>query len=180
MRWRLPLLLLCAWLAQALAPPCRADERGARADLRQAVVFKLLLFVDWPQDAARAHPELFRFCVLDEGGPGSAMAELDGKRLGERTLTVLHVGRDAEALRRCHAIFIDAGNRRSLAGVAAGTRQASVLVIAEGDQAIQEGATIGLSTAGGRIAFDINLAAARAANLAISSKLLRIARSVFE
>jgi len=180
MRGRSPLLLLCFWLAAAWSCPSLADDQAATTSLRDAVVFKLLMFVDWPQNPQADAPEAFRFCVLDDGGRSPMMAELDGKRLRNRTLTLLRITRDAASLRQCHAIFIDAGNQRHLAGVAAGTRPAPVLIIAEGNLAIQEGAIIALSTAGGRIVFDVNLAAARAANLAISSKLLRVARSVFE
>lgn len=180
MRWRSRLLLLGYWIAAAWSPSGLADDRDRSADLREAIVFKLLMFVDWPEGPSREAGEPFRFCVLDNGTRRSLMAELDGKRLRDKTLTLLRIERDAASLRQCHAVFIDGGNRRHLAAVAAGTRGAAVLVVAEGDQAIQEGATIALSTAGGRPAFDVNLAAARAANLSISSKLLRIARSVFE
>ncbi|MBI4983934.1 MAG: YfiR family protein [Rhodocyclales bacterium] len=180
MRRRSLRLLLGVWLAAALALPGAAQEAADAPRLRDAVIFKLLLFVDWPAAGAHEAAAPFRLCVLDDGGHGVAMADLAGRHLRERPLALLRVARDAGSLRKCHAIFLDAGEQRHLAAVAAATREAPVLIIAEGDQAIQQGAAIALSTAGGRIVFDINLAAARAANLAISSKLLRVARSVFE
>jgi hypothetical protein len=95
-------------------------------------------------------------------------------------VSVLRIGRDLGELPRCDAFFIDAANHRLAAATAASDRKAPLLVIAEGDEAIQHGAIIGLSTASGRTVFDVNLAAARTAGLVVSSKLLRLARRVIE
>ncbi len=138
------------------------------------------MFVDWPEQALPERQDIFRFCVLDDGERRPAMAGLDGKRLQSRTLALQRIRRDLGDLRKCQAIFVDAENQKNLARVAAGARGAPVLVIAEGDLTVQQGAAIAIATAGGRIVFDINLAVAREANLTISSKLLRLARSVLE
>lgn len=179
----LRLLLLLAWAAAALLPGPAAAERAAEAEVRQAVVFNLLLFVDWPEARANGGASGggsdFRLCTVDEAGAGP-LAALDGRRLRERKVAVVRIGRDLGDLHKCEAFFIDAASHRLVAAVAARERKTPLLVVAEGDEAVQHGATIGLSTAGGRMVFDVNLAAARAVGLGISSKLLRLARRMVE
>lgn len=180
MRWRSCILLLHGWLAAALSPPCAADVGAPDASLKEAVVFNLLMFVDWPEKTLPDRQDTFRFCVFDDAEHRPVMAGLDGKRMRDRTLALLRIKRDLGDLRKCQAIFVDSGNQKNLARVVAGVRDAPILVIAEGEQTLQQGAAIAISMAGGRIVFDINLAVARTANLSISSKLLRLAHTVLE
>lgn len=171
---RLLILLLFA----ALMPGRAVAERAAEAEVRQAVVFNLLMFVDWPEARLNANND-FLLCTVDDAG-GRILARLDGRRLGGRKVSVVTIGRDLGDIHRCDAFFVDAGSPRLVTAATVRERKTPLLVIAEGDEAIRQGATIGLSMAGGRMVFDVNLAAARAAGLTISSKLLRLARRVIE
>lgn len=167
-----PLLLLLVGGALALSPPIRA-ERVAESALREAIVVKLLMFVDWPGPRPR-EPEL-RLCET-----GGAIRGANGRMVRDRRLKVVEINRDLGELHRCDVFFADADSPRLVPAVAAGERKTALLVIAEGEQTLQQGATIALSRAGGRMVFDVNLASARAAGLTISSKLLRLARHVVE
>jgi hypothetical protein len=80
----------------------------------------------------------------------------------------------------CQAVFVESGDPYALLRVAAASRSMAILVLAEGDHAVQQGAGIGFSLAGNHVVFDIDLAALRAAGFSVSSKLLRLARSVSE
>lgn len=172
------LLLLLGCIAALGSARDAAADRAREAEIRQAVVFNLLQFVEWPE--GRQSNGEFRLCVVDDAGRDDVLAALRGRRLRERRISVLRIGRDLGDLSRCEALFIGAGNPRLVAATAASDRRAPLLVIAEGDEALQHGATIGLSTSSGRMVFDVNLAAARGAGLVISSKLLRLARRVID
>lgn len=167
-----PFLLLLIGAAMLLASPAHA-ERVAEAALREAIVVKLLMFVDWPE-APRGEQEL-RLCEM-----AGAIRGANGRMVRNRRLKVVEINRDLGELHRCDVFFADADSPRLVPAVAAVERKTALLVIAEGEQTIQQGATIALSRAGGRMVFDVNLAAARAASLTISSKLLRLARHVIE
>lgn len=165
-----PFLLLLVGAAMALSSPARS-ERVSESALREAIVVKLLMFVDWPEP----RPGEIRLCET-----AGAIRGAEGGMVGDRRLKVIRIGRDLGELHRCDVFFADADNQRLVPAVAAGGRKTALLVIAEGEQTLQQGATIALSRAGGRMVFDVNLASARAAGLTISSKLLRLARHVVE
>jgi hypothetical protein len=57
-------------------------------------------------------------------------------------------------------------------------QKAKALTVSDRADFIDEGGVIGLTAAGGRYTFDVNLAAARSAELKLSSQLLKLARSV--
>lgn len=173
------LLLLLGCIAALGSARDAAADRASEAEVRRAVVFNLLQFVEWPDGRQPPNGE-FRLCVVDDAGRDDVLAALHGRRLRERRIAVLRIGRDLGDLSRCETLFIGAGNPRLVAATAASDRRAPLLVIAEGDEALQHGATIGLSTSSGRMVFDVNLAAARSAGLVVSSKLLRLARRVIE
>lgn len=172
-------LLLFGCIAALFALRCPAADRAGEAEIRQAVVFNLLMFVEWPEGRVPPGSD-FHLCVADDAGRDGMLAGLDGKRLRELRVSVLRIGRDLGELAKCEAFFIEAGHHRLTAAIAASDRKKPLLVIAEGDDAVQHGATIGLSTASGRTVFEVNLAAARTAGLVVSSKLLRLARRVIE
>jgi hypothetical protein len=55
-----------------------------------------------------------------------------------------------------------------------------VLTVGDGERADEDGVVVGLTQAGGRIVFDVDLVVARANQLRVSFKVLRLARGVRE
>lgn len=169
----LPALLLAlschaAWAAE------RADEN----DVKAAVIYNLLLFIQWPPQAAPAAG--FHFCVLDEGALTTALRRHEGKKVLGQTLGIRRIGASPEELDRCAAVMVEAGSAGLLARLGALARTRALLVIAEGANAVDRGAMIGLHTDGGRVTFDINYGAMKRSGLAPSSKILKLARTLIE
>lgn len=170
--------LLCCLAALLPAHQHAAEPARTANEVRDAVVFNLLSFVDWPP-AWQERAEL-RLCVVGEGPDRNALADLADRKVRQQRLAVVRPGRDFGELHRCQVVFVPGDSAHLLLSVAAGTRGAPILVVAESEQSLQRGATIALSFVAGKVALDINAAAARAANLTISSKLLRLARTVVD
>ena len=174
------------WLCRTILPalllalPCHASWAAERADeneVKAAVIYNLLLFVQWPPQAAAAG---FHLCVLDEGALTMALRRHEGKKVTGQTLTVQRSGTTPEELDRCAAVMVEAGNAGLLARLGALARTRALLVIAEGTNAVDRGAMIGLHTDGGRVTFDINYGAMKRSGLAPSSKILKLARTLIE
>ncbi|MFH1869051.1 MAG: YfiR family protein [Pseudomonadota bacterium] len=173
---------LCRTMLPALllALPCHAAWAAERADeneVKAAVIYNLLLFVQWPPQATSAG---FHLCVLDEGALTMALRRHDGKKVLGQALTVQRSGTTPEELDRCAAVMVEAGNAGLLARLGALARTRALLVIAEGSNAVDRGAMIGLHTDGGRVTFDINYGAMKKSGLAPSSKILKLARTLIE
>jgi hypothetical protein len=170
---------LCAAMLLALA--CHgtwAAERADENEVKAAVIYNLLLFVYWPPQASP--PATFRLCVLGDGALTTALRRHDRKSVTGRTLEVRRVGVTPEELDSCVAVMVEEGSPGLLTRLGVMARSRPLLVIAEGQGAVERGAMIGLHTDGGRVTFDINHGAMKRSGLAPSSKILRLARTVIE
>ncbi|MED5618856.1 YfiR family protein [Ideonella sp. BN130291] len=164
------LALLCAALA------CACAQAVERVELEAAIVYNILLFVEWPADAGLIAGGPLVLCV-DALSPLSApLKSLAGRPVRSHRLEPRDL--PANDARGCHAVVLDAAAakgapaRRALKGL-------PLLVIA-GEAVDDDSAAIRLAHAAGRIAFDVDLGVARQSRLQISSRLLRLARKVSE
>ncbi|HEY2929752.1 YfiR family protein [Piscinibacter sp.] len=165
-----PLLALC------FASQARAVEEG---ELKAAIVFNILLFVEWPPESLPDTGGSLVLCV----GPNSALnASLKG--LNERPIRNHRLEvRDlppASSATTCHAVFVGAADRMRLAAGLKAQRAAGALVVSDDIDAPHDTTAIVLQRIGNRIAFEVNLQPVRQARLQLSSKLLRLARVVRE
>lgn len=164
---------LLAWSCQGTAAE-GADENVVKA----AVVYNLLLFMQWPEQPPTARS--LRLCVIDEGALTAALRGHAKKRVQGQALEIYRLNAMHEEVDSCAAVLVEIGNPAALTRFGAIARHRSLLVIAEGAGAIDRGAMIGLYAEGGRIVFDINQGAMRKSGLAPSSKILRLARTLVD
>ena len=170
------LLIFVFWLLWS-SQPAFADP-SKEGIVKSAVVFKLLLFVDWPSPMQST--ELLRLCVLQEGAFLNQMQLYNGRKINGQTLSVALRQGSPEGMQGCHAVFVETGNLPALNRAIALARQQPMLVLGEGNQALTQGAMISIDTDGGKIAMDIHLESLRKSQLSVSSKLLNLARRVIE
>lgn len=167
---------LAALLALAAACAAPAQTTLHESEAKAAAVYSFLQYVDWPGN--RSEPLVL--CLV--GNPASLLlsGQFQGQPVRGRTLAVRALDEKLAQLGHCEAVFVESADPHDLQRVAAFARRKPVLVIAVGGQALASGATIALSVTGGKISFSVNLEAAREAGLSVSSKLLRLARTVIE
>lgn len=163
-------LLLLGLLVAPGAQAQAAAEYAAKA----AFIYNIALFSSFPHAGA-----VVRLCVLGRDPFGSALGSLEGKALGEARLAIAYPRSGDEALRQCQIVFISASEADNLAALADGGRSAGVMTIADTKGAARKGVMLELCLEDKRIAFEFNGAAASSANIALSSKVLRLARAVY-
>jgi hypothetical protein len=159
-----------------LHAPAQAVERS---ELEAAIVYNILLFVEWPPQANPPPGGPLVLCVDPGSRVSTPLKSLAGRRVRSYRLE-LHELAANESARSCHALFVDSASRLPAAAQRRALRGAPVLVIGDEPAGADEPSTIRLDDAAGRIAFDVDLAQARASGLQISSRLLRLARKVIE
>jgi hypothetical protein len=165
-------------LAVALAPcAARAVEE---AELKAAIVFNILLFVEWPAAAPGETGSPLGLCVGPNSSLREALKPLDRREIRGRTLELRDLAMADTAQRPCHAVFIDASDRTRLAASLRAQRAAGALVLSDDADAPRDATAIVLERVGNKIAFDVNLQPVRQARLQLSSRLLRLARVVRE
>lgn len=171
---------MLAMVAALLAfPACAAQNAVAEAEARAAIVFNALLFANWPQRIERQAASLMLCVVEDDAVEFALRAAYAGETVGRARLAVTKKRARPDELNDCAAIYVG-GGPSELYRVAVASRGRSMLLIGEGAQALENGAMIGLALSGGRYVIDINQVALRREGLAVSSKLLRLARKVIE
>jgi hypothetical protein len=168
--WRTALAVVAATGVPAHAEPI------PEYTLKAAFVYNFALFTDWPQSASGEAGPL-QLCFSADSVLRPALSDLNdrlvkGRRIIARAVT------NFDAIRHCHLLFLDGGDRVRWSAARNGLRSAPVLTISDDPEIIRTGALIALYFDNDRIAFDINMPAVREAQLTLSSKLLRLARAM--
>jgi hypothetical protein len=161
------------------ADPAVSAKPSSEEEVKAAVVFNILQFVKWPENPAGAGQPLV-LCAPDAEGVARHLPQYAGASLHDSTVAIRTLNRRLDGLAACQAVFVPAGSPYLVLQISAATQGKPVLVIAEGSGALQQGAGMAVSLAGGRVAIDVDLAAVNASGLNVSSKLLRLARTVIK
>ncbi|MGW8392833.1 YfiR family protein [Pseudoduganella sp. HUAS MS19] len=168
------LLLVVAGQARAQLPP-GADE----AELKAAILYNFALFTEWPADTLPASAPL-RLCVFQGNALLAALTGLQEKQVnGHRVLVrTLPAAPGGAQLAACHLLVLDAQDRERWALLKNDLATSSVLTVADDRIIGANGAMISFGIDNRRVGFDVDLVPVRQARLTLSSKLLRLARSV--
>jgi hypothetical protein len=167
----LVLLLLAGPRAEAQEPP--ASEYQVKA----VFLFNFAQFVDWPAEEFSDSAAPLVIGVLGDDPFGTILDNtLRDEHFGGRPFEVRRF-RTVADVTGCQILFIS-GVRRDRPEVLAALADRPILTVSEGDRFAQRGGMIGFVTDRKRIRLQINLEAAQAAGLVISSKLLRVAEVI--
>jgi hypothetical protein len=139
-------------------------------------VFNFTRFVSWPAHSSLSNAAAFSIGVLDDEPLAAAVeAAVRGRTLGGRSFVVRRF-RTAEDVVPCPVLYVGRRQSGSLARVQAILRGWPVLTVSDAEGFASRGGVIGLFLEDRRIRFEVAAAAARAAGLGVSSKLLRLSR----
>lgn len=115
-------------------------------------------------------------CVNPRAEIGAALAKLDGRPVGKRTLAV-HALPDTTSVAACGMLVVDDSSSAATALKTAQATDLPLLIVRTADGG--EGpSVIALFRDGDRLRFDIDNKEATRRHLGLSSKLLRLARNV--
>lgn len=178
---------LCA-LSVAAAPLPAWAEAVPENELKAAFVFNFAVFTEWPQEVLPSGAPL---CLCaDAAGPlFAALAQLNDKVVNGHRIALRAAGAGAgtptgAGARSCHVLVLERAARERWSQLRRDPATANVLTVADDGAGVgvpadhAGGAIISMSVDGKRIGFDVDMGAARTARLTLSSKLLRLARSV--
>jgi hypothetical protein len=173
----LGLAVLGVLLGFAGPGPAETKPVDLEYQVKAAFLFNFAKFVEWPPDAFPDPATPVAICVLGEDPFGQGLdAVVEGETLNGRRLVVRRL-RDLLQTRDCHVLFVSR-SEKELPALMAGLRSGGVLTVGEGDDFLEQGGMIRFVLEQNRVRFDINLDAAERGRLKLSSKLLRLARSV--
>jgi len=142
--------------------------------LKATYLYNFMVFADWPRQAEPKSAGPMLLCVLGPDSFGSALSNLEGKNINGRKLAVVRLKGYSE-LKSCHLLFITEREAPNMNAIQNALGDAPVLTVA--DTPVAVGSAILLTIEGSRLVFDINMPKVKRAGLALSSKVLQLARS---
>jgi hypothetical protein len=170
--------LAAALCGLAAAAPARAAAPSVEYQIKAVFLFNFAQFVEWPADAFHDAHAPFVIGVLGEDPFGAYLDEaVRGEKIGERPLVVRRY-RPGDDIADCNILFISRSEAGRIEPIIARLRGHHVLTVGEDDGFIRQGGILRFVTENHKIRLRINMEAARAAGLTISSKLLRPAMIV--
>lgn len=161
-------------LLSVLCSAMATHEPVQETDMKAAFVFNFAVFTEWPE-AALALGAPISVCAGAANPMLASLNLLNDKLVNGHPIAVRA---SAAPLRGCHVLVLDRHDRGRWPQIKRELAGAHVLTVSDDRSISEDGAVIGLSVEDQRIGFDVDIGAARGARLNLSSKLLRLARSV--
>lgn len=170
--------MLIAAATSLLTSGAARGQVTTEAHVKARVAFNLARFTQWPTQAfaEASAPQLWCAAVRD-GALAGALAALGGETVGGRPIRLQPYAPTAAS--GCHVLYVDAEMERQSGALLTQAANLPVLTIGDGEAFSQRG-IVGLVNVNDAIRFDINLTRMRAAQLNISSQVLKLARRVHE
>lgn len=166
-----PLVLMqLAWSAHAEIPK--------EYQVKAVFLFNFTQFIAWPTNTFPGTNAPLMIGVLGENPFGDFLkATVRGEQADGHQIVVSHY-RHVDDLGDCQVLFVGASESKRLKSILAALKGRPVLTVGDTAGFAENGGTIQLVTEQHKVRFQINLAAAKAAGLTVSSKLLRVAEIV--
>lgn len=170
---RLGLLLLGSTLGGQVL-----GQEVSEYQLKSALLYNFALFTEWPPEALPDARSPLTYCIIGEDPFGAALDALKEKQVNNRRIEIRRISR-ADAASGCHVLFISRSEQDNVEHILDALGARPVLTIMDQEGMAQRGVMVNLFLDNRRIGFEINAEAARRARLALSSKMLRLARAVY-
>jgi len=154
------------------------SPRASEYQVKAVFLFNFAQFVEWPAVATADPRTPVIIGILGEDPLGAFLDEtVRGERLGERSFEIRRYRQLAD-IDACNILFISRSENERVGQILAAVQNRPILTVSDGDEFAQRGGMIQFVNDKNRIRLRINLEAAQAANVVISSKLLRVAEIV--
>lgn len=166
-------LLLLAGMPRAAV--LAKEESSREYSLKAVFLYHFCQFIDWPPDRFQSDETPIVIGVLGHNPFGDLLSEtVRGETVRGRPIQLKYLQHPREG-RSCHLLFVSDQALKEHPDVFATVKGHGVVTVGESDGFLNQGGMIALAAEQNRIRVRIYLAVANAAQVEISSKLLRIA-----
>lgn len=172
-----PLLLLALAL-----PPCSdaySTPQGSpqESQLKAVFVLNFAKLTEWPEDL-RAEGANFTIAIVGKEPPAPFINMLKGQTVHGARVSVRQIEEISEA-KGAHLVYITTSERHRITTILRELNQQNILTVSDMTGFCEAGGMIGLVPVQNRLGFEVNLSSVRKARLTVSSRLLKLARTIF-
>lgn len=168
-------LLILLFLFAGFGVPNARAQVSREYKLKAVFLFHFAEFVDWPTNTFSSTNAPLVIGILGNDPFGSAIDETVKGESSKGHKLVVERYRRVEEIKTCHILFIAQSESPNLRRIMGSLKGKPILTVSDIDRATEDGVIIRFYTRNNKIHLTINLDAANAAHLTISSKLLRAA-----
>jgi len=151
-----------------------AEQQPGEYEVKAAFIYNFPQFVTWPPNAMDTH---INICVIGDDPFGTALDATEEQTLGNNKMVISRL-REPKHLKECHILFISKTEKKRLSQIFNTLKGTSTLIVGDTEGFAQQGVIINFYLVDYKVRLEINMDAARLANLKISSKLLKLSRIV--
>jgi len=167
------LIATCCVVATTFSSAGTAQAAANEYQIKAAFLFNFAKFVVWPSQAFPDANTPLVIGVLGQDPFGSYLDDIvRGERVDNRQLVIQRYHSPGE-IKNCHVLFISRSESARLNQIVSSLKYRNLLIVTDADGG-DGGVIIRFVNEGNRIRFKIDAQAAKAANLTISSKLMRL------
>ena len=151
-----------------------ADETVSEYTIKAAFIYNFARFTQWADDSSE-----LKVCIYGKDPFGNNIDALHDKQSNARTIKIIRT-QLIEEVATCHIAFLNIipPERHLFEKALSSLEGKNVLTIADADNVIDFGVMIGLVIEDDKVGFKVNHSHAKASHIAISAKLLRLAKEV--
>lgn len=153
------------------------DQPLPEYEVKSAFLYNFAKFIQWPPDRFEKADSPLIIGIYGNNPFNGYLDTLRGKTIGEHPIQIQVIENAAQA-KNCHVLFIGEKGKKA-ANIIDKLDRAEVLTVTDEMDRFQDvGAVVNLVTSEKHVHFEINVDAARRAELKINSSLLNLARIV--
>ena len=175
---RVLFLLIIGFMAFA---PCTCAEEPefSEYEIKAGFIYNFAKFVEWPPEISRDDNKALTLCISGANPFGNSISVISNKTVQNRRLEIRTLGKNKD-FKGCNMVFISSSERELLSQLFEMLRNSPVLTIGDSKDFAQNGVMINLVMDGSKVRFEVNTESARRARISISSKLLKLAKTVYK
>lgn len=151
-------------------------QTSAEYQVKAVFLFNFTRFVDWPGTAFESSNSPFVIGILGNDPFGNYIDEtVKDEKMGERSIIVRRY-KTIKDVDNCQILFISAAEAEQSKSALQELKEKHILTVSDASNFASTGGIIGFIIENNKTRMQINIDAARAASLVISSKLLGVAK----
>jgi hypothetical protein len=161
---------------EAIGANKAADPAVTEYQVKALYLYYFAKFVDWPQNTFEDKTSPIIIGIIGDDAFGNLVEAIAKNKTAQEHPIAIRRLKWSSDLRSCHMLFISTFERKRLAQISAILHSRPILTITEMEDSLQDKGIMNLIIEGGKVQFEVDIAAAERAQLRISSKLLRMAK----
>jgi hypothetical protein len=149
--------------------------------IKAGFIYNFAKLVEWPTTAFARQDSPIVIGILGDDPFGATLDRIVAdKKIDGRGFTVkrLRWGKDLKELRECNILFVSSSEKEHIDSVVDAMKWLPILTIGDAPGFAKRGGIVNFTVEDNKVRFEVNVEAAKRAELTISSRLLTLARIV--